>query len=484
MFSQEIDEILSSKLHSYRNVIITGDFNIDLLKLKDSLHINNFFETIIANGYLPKITLPTRLTSHSSTLIDNCYVKLSSNFSKTTAGILNYNISDHQPYLTLDYLSITIENQKFIQIFTNTPIAKDNFKNEIGLNCTTDKFCTDIGTDPNVNYNLLNDIIQNALNKHLPVKLVRYNKYKHKKSKWITAGIMRSIKFRDKLYAKLRATPSNSSDYNKYKINLQTYNRILRQNIRLAKKTYYHKCFENFKHDIKSTWTTLKEILNKNHKIDKIPKYFLINDLPESDPTIVVNKFNTYFTEIGPRLASTLSFPANKSYRDYLNNPTYNHFEFSEINKQKVIEIIDKLKPKSSCGIDRLSNKLLKLIKIEISESLTLIINQSINTGLFPNKLKTTKVLPLFKKNENYVFDNYRPASVLPSLSKVIEKVMHIQLYDYFNRFDFLYDNQYGFRTNHSTELATLEIINRIVSKMDKKIMITNQYLSRSLESF
>ena len=138
-----------------------------------------------------------------------------------------------------------------------------------------------------------------------------------------------------------------------------------------------------------------------------------------------------------------------------MNNPTYNHFEFSEINKQKVIEIIDKLKPKSSCGIDRLSNKLLKLIKIEISESLTLIINQSINTGIFPNKLKIAKVLPLFKKNENYVFDNYRPVSVLSSISKVIEKVMHIQLYDYFNRFDFLYDNQYGFRTNHSTELAT-----------------------------
>ena len=105
---------MSSKLHSYRNLIITGDFNIDLLKLKDSLHIKKKFETTIANGYLPKITLPTRLTSHSSTLIDN-YVKLSSNFSKTTAGILNYNISDHQPYfVTLDYLSIANENLKFI----------------------------------------------------------------------------------------------------------------------------------------------------------------------------------------------------------------------------------------------------------------------------------------------------------------------------------------------------------------------------------
>ena len=90
-----------------------------------------------------------------------------------------------------------------------------------------------------------------------------------------------------------------------------------------------------------------KGILNKSHKI-RFQKYFLINDLPES--------------EIGPRLASTISYQANKTSKDYLNNPTDNHFEFSEINKQKVIEIIDKLKPKSSCGIDRLSNKLLKFL--------------------------------------------------------------------------------------------------------------------------
>ena len=77
-------------------------------------------------------------------------------------------------------------------------------------------------------------------------RIMKYNKHKHKKGSWITKGIIRSIKFRDKLYKTLKSTDINSERYNSYKINLQTYNRILTQNIRLAKKTYYHSCFEKF----------------------------------------------------------------------------------------------------------------------------------------------------------------------------------------------------------------------------------------------
>ena len=481
MFFSEIDEILSSKFNRYKEVVITGDFNLDLLKLRDSIHINNFFETMISNGYLPKITLPTRITAHSSTLIDNCFVKLSSEFSKTTSGILNYNLSDHQPYfVTLDYLLMSNETSKFIKVYRNTPEARDNFKNEILQNFNSSKFHTKENTDPNINYDIFSNIINSALNKHFPIKIVHFNKYKHKRSKWITTGIMRSIKFRDKLYAKLRSTPTISPDYNKYKINLQTYNRILRQNIRLAKKTYYQSCFDKFRNDIKGTWKTIKEIINRSHKVNNTPKYFLINDLPESNPTRIANEFNKYFTEIGPNLADTISFPPNKSFKDYLNNTADNDFKFKKLSEKEIIEIIDSLKPKSSYGTDGISNKLLKFIKYEIAKPLTLIINQSFQTGIFPNQLKIAKVIPLFKKNENFILGNYRPVSVLSSLSKVIEKAMHIQLYNHFTKYNLFYDNQYGFRKNHSTEYAVLELVNRIVEKMDKNEVPINIYLDLS----
>ena len=93
--------------------------------------------------------------------------------------------------------------------------------------------------------------------------MVNFNKYRHKKNMWITRGIMNSIKFRDKLYKKLKSTPVNSTLYDTFRINLSTYNRILKSNIRLAKTQYYHSVFEKFKKDIKHTWTTIKELLNR-----------------------------------------------------------------------------------------------------------------------------------------------------------------------------------------------------------------------------
>jgi len=480
-FTSQIEELLLTTFQSSKEVIITGDFNIDLLKLKDSIHINNFFEMMTSCGFLPKITLPTRITSHSRTLIDNCYIKLSSHFSYTTAGILNYNISDHQPYfVTLDYLSVFEESNSYMKIFTNTAAAKQNFKNELASVCTLDKFNQDNHVDPNDNYKILNDMLISALDKHLPVRYVRYDKYKHKKSNWITNGIIRSIKFRDKLYMKLRATPVTNPDYVTYKTNLQTYNRILRQNIRIAKKNYYYACFNKFKNDIKSTWSTIKQIISNSNNTMSFPTHFLVNDLPESDPKTIADNFNLYFTSIGPKLANTIAAPENITFKDYLLHPIQNSFSFKEIDSKQIIEIIDKLKPKSSCGSDRLSNKLLKHIKNEIAKPLALIINQSLHTGIFPEMLKEAKVLPLFKKKENYLFDNYRPISLLPSMSKVLEKVMHKQLFEHFDNLNLLYKSQYGFRSKHSTELAAIELVDRIVTQMDKNEIPINIYLDLS----
>jgi len=481
LFSNEIQTVMNAHLGSYREVVLTGDFNLDLLKIGQSAKINDFFETMTSNGYLAKIVLPTRITNTSATLFDNCFVKLSNNFSKTTAGILNYNISDHQPYfITLDYLITKSENSKYIKIFVNNEQAKESFKNEILINCTPDKFQSIVNQDPNITYDILDSIIQNSLNKHLPHKLVKYDKYRHKKEHWITQGIIRSIRFRDKLYCKLRSTAVYSPLYNKYKVNLQTYNRILRNNIKLAKKKYYYDCFEKFKNDMKNTWTTIKNMVNRTQQKDDYPKYFLVNELPEYNQKIIADNFNKFFIDIGLKLANTITPPKNKSYKDYLVNTIHTTFKFNCVKEDCVKKTIDILKPKSSSGIDRISNKLVKLIKDEISGPLTIIVNQIIKTGIFPQKLKVAKVIPFFKKGENYLFDNYRPVSLLPSLSKVIEKIMFNQLYEYFNENNLFFDSQYGFRKQHSTELAALELINNIVTKMDLNEIPLNIYLDLS----
>jgi hypothetical protein len=251
------------------------------------------------------------------------------------------------------------------------------------------------------------------------------------------------------------------------KINFQTYGCILRKCIRLAKKNYYFHCFETCKSNIKATWNNINLVLNRCNRKSDFPEYFLINGNYISDAVQIANHFNQYFTNIGPELANKINIPEGKSYLDYLDIPIHSKFTFKVITKEYVLKIIDSLKTKTSRGIDMISSKLLKMIKNEISDALTIIINQSLKHGVFPKPLKVAKVIPIFKKDQNYLFNNYRPISILSSFSKVYEKVMYSQIYQYFNENNLLFDSQYGFRTLHSTELATIELLDRLYYELD-----------------
>ena len=143
-------------------------------------------------------------------------------------------------------------------------------------------------------------------------------------------------------------------------------------------------------------------------------------------------------------------------------------FSFTLVDRKIVNDTIKDLSAKTSFGFDNLSTNLLKKISLSISSILSTTINQSLSTGIFPEKLKIAKVLPLFKKGKDNIFDNYRPISLLPAISKVFEKIVFKQLYDYFLNKKLIYNSQYGFRTLHSTELATLELCDRVTSDLDK----------------
>ncbi len=113
--------------------------------------------------------------------------------------------------------------------------------------------------NPNNTYNILHTVIQDAKNKYMPSKLVKYNKYKHKKFKWVTFGIIRSIQYRYDLYKKLKMADPISNEFATIKINLNTYNKILKTLIRLAKKYYYEKYSPN--KSIKNLSLTFPELI-------------------------------------------------------------------------------------------------------------------------------------------------------------------------------------------------------------------------------
>ena len=123
---------------------------------------------------------------------------------------------------------------------------------------------------------------------------------------------------------------------------------------------------------------------------------------------------------------------------------------------------------------------LVKLIKSEILGPLTITINQSLVTGIFPNKLKIAKVTLIFKKGGPTVIENCRPISLLPALSKVFERVIYSQINNYFVSNNLYYECKYGFRKNHSTELAVLNVVYSIINRMELGLTLITVYLDLS----
>ena len=178
-----------------------------------------------------------------------------------------------------------------------------------------------------------------------------------------------------------------------------------------------------------------------------------------TDKTDIADAFNDYFATI----CSNNHVQPNDtpSYENYLNTPTVTSFSFQPIDNIVTLQLLSKLTATHSCGHDNISSTVLKYISNEISECITLIVNQSIKLGIYPDKLKVAKVVPVFKKEDKLQLKSYRPISVLPVISKIFENVMLTQLVEYYTTNNLLSIQQYGFRSNRSTDHAALELMDR-----------------------
>ena len=117
-------------------------------------------------------------------------------------------------------------------------------------------------------------------------------------------------------------------------------------------------------------------------------------------------------------------------------------FSFQKVNQNDIEIVTDRLHQKSNCGKDGLSTKLLRQLKTPLFEPLETIINQTLETGIFPDTLKIAKVIPLFKKENKMLFINYRPISILSAISKVFERIIYNQLHTFFQNHKLFYKSQ------------------------------------------
>ena len=173
-----------------------------------------------------------------------------------------------------------------------------------------------------------------------------------------------------------------------------------------------------------------------------------------------------FFVEIGPKLAN-ISPQNNTDFKTYLSEPNSKSLFFNPVTQREICNIVMRLGNNKAPGIDECSPKIVKLVIELISEPLCHIFNLSLASGTFPDKMKTARISPIFKTGDKEQVSNYRPISVLSIFSKILEKVIYKRTYNFLENNKCLFESQYGFRSDHSTELALLELTNKIIDSFE-----------------
>ena len=286
--------------------------------------------------------------------------------------------------------------------------------------------------------------------------------FKSDQSPWITKGIAKPSKKKQRLYEKFlkNRTPKNEETYKTYKNLFETIKRR-------SKKKFYSEKLQKFKGDAKKTWSVMKEILGKcTTKSSTLPTKITVNKTDIFDTKKIADEFNKFFTNIGTDLANKIP-NASKRFDFYITKVNTS-MESQPLSINELKNAFFSLNINKSPGHDGVSFNVIKKCFGELCEPLKYLFNLSIVKGIFPDDLKIAKVTLIYKADNSSNISNYRPISVLPCFSKMLERIMYNRLQKYLKDQNILYDKQFGFRTGHSTEHAIAQLVDQIYEAFEK----------------
>ena len=449
---------------------ITGDFNMDLLKIENDTHINDYFDIFTNNNFMPLITLPTRITNRTKTLIDNIYYNQFSN--NIVSGNITVGISDHIPQFAIipSYSNNTIPTNNTSYVRNYKKMNNESFVNTIR---NIDWSFANSNTDTDTNEVIVNFLgkITSALDDHAPLRKITKKQHKKLNKPWITKGIIKSIRNKEKIYNQyLRETildkkTTLEKEFKKRK-NMIT---IL---LRKSKKNFYNNYFQEHSKNTRKIWAGINNLINAKPTASSLPSCLEVNISKKNtftitEPSKIANTFNNYFASIADNILKTRKYTGNKHFSDYLRNPNPNTFLLTPTDKVEVETLIKLSNTNKSTGPNSIPNQVIKLISSHISEPLTNIANKIFATGKYPDTLKISKIIPIHKKDSKLSVSNYRPISLLSNINRILEKLLFNRLYNFLEIHNCIYELQFGFRAKHSTDHALLSMAEEIRNAMN-----------------
>ena len=470
-FLTYFDNIVS-KLESMKLDYVIGlDHNLDLLKAHKHRSTRKFVDIMLNHECLPVITKPTRITKTTATLIDNIIIskRLQKQFD---CGIIIDDISDHLPcYLKICDIKPGLKAPEKI----NYRKINDKAINRINIDLSNHDWSELTTKCANEAFNSFHAILTSSLDEHAPEK-VQIVKYRRSYDPWLTVGVRKCMKKQKQLYrASIKSQSEN--DINKYK----NYQKCLSKLKRYCKINYYKQKCLDFKQNSRKLWKLINAATSKMNDKSSIVDCIKNGNLSIFKSTAIVNEMASYFATVGKKFADKIEKPQNPvSYYNDKIPRCKNSIFLRPTNATEINNIINELPNKQSSGHDHVSNCLLKKLVFCLVEPLVIIFNKSLTEGTFPELMKIADVAPLHKGKSKTLVTNYRPISLLLTISKVLEKIMYKRTYEHLNKTDQIYKSQYGFRAKHSCENAISELLGDVIKNRDMGIHTVSVFLDLS----
>lgn len=427
-----MDDVLSFISPQYENIIFLGDINVD------QLGENCFGYCLSSYDFSQVISEPTRVTSSSAKLIDVIFINKPEFISNT--GVINADlISDHQ--LVFCSLNITLQKPKPKEVtyrdFKN--LSREHFLVDLNSIYWDNIFYIN-NIDDKVAY-LTNNILS-LFDNHAPYITSRITK---SYAPWLTGNVKFLMKERNKALSKFKKT--------RHPLDWEYYRQLRNFTVNAIKneKAAYLLHHQN-NYDSKELWKAIRNLNIKNKQNNFIPEHL-------RTPDDVNNFFSSVFSPLN-------NCPETNTW--YLSNKFNNNlsFSFKLATVEEVQTVISKLKS-NAYGSDGICATMIQLCAGVICKYITHIINCALETGYFPQQWKRSLINPIPKNNNPLDFCDLRPITIIPTLSKVLEKIIQVQIYDYVTVNNIISPLQSGFRKGHSTTTVLTDMLDNILRSLD-----------------
>ena len=441
-----------------KNVIITGDFNSDLLS--DNGNSRKLIQLLNSFNYKNMIKKPTRTTENTNTLLDLLIV---SNSSKIHAsGVIDYAIADHKFIYAIYDLKLKRTNPSIItsQSFKNVDESqlKEDLEHAPWWACLTFEDVDDISWAWEV---MFKDII----NDHATTRQV---KIKRNSLPWMTSAIRKEMNKRYKLLKLCDGSPQTANYWTEYKKIRNKVSKMLKK----AEVEYWSEKFAN-SGSSKEFWKNVNQVTGKSkNKKMSIGVLKDSNNNEIADDSEKATLINSYFCNIGKDLAtnfSPLDCSTLHSFIYRISDPVIQDVFIDPITLDTDLK---KIKPNKASGPDEISSRCLSLANTSSANGLLTVFQKCIAVCQFPNRWKTAQITPIFKKGSRQDIANYRPISLLSIPAKLLESQVCRIIDDHLHSYALLNNCQWGFTKGLSTEGLLVSMTEKWRKAMDNGSII------------